>query len=453
MDSNDKIVLKRKVYESMIEWRDNWSDKYALFLRGARRVGKSTLAEKLGREKFKSFIMIDFRSAPIEIKQLLKNSLNQLDYFFSAIQSFYNTILYPHESLIIFDEIQLFPLARQAITLLVKDGRYSYLETGSLASINSSSSDIVLPSEEHKINVYPLDFEEFLWCMEDFNTFDFIRNSFDSTTALGAATHRRILNLWRQYLLVGGMPQAVVEFIKTNNYEKVDFIKQKILDLYRDDVSGQKEENPRYIQSIIDVIPSELSKHDKRFVVSHVDKNARYERYTGAFKWLSESFICNFAFKTNDPSVALALDVKDSSFKCYMGDTGLLVSLAYRGKNYIENDLYNSILFKKLHVNEGMIIENAVAQAFISSGKNLFFYTEVDEKTRKQKLEIDFLISKSNSLYSIEIKSGKHHEIESLIKFKAKYKKKIRGIYVLWDKDVQIDGDIIYLPLYMASLL
>ncbi|MDE7105740.1 MAG: AAA family ATPase [Anaeroplasmataceae bacterium] len=447
------MEFKRKVYDKIIDWKENWSRKYALFLRGVRRVGKTTLAEKICKEQFRTYIKIDFREAPEVIKNLFSHNLNNLDSFFVELQTYYNTILYQNESVVLFDEIQLFPKAREAITMLVKDGRYSYIETGSLASIKKKSENIVIPSEELQIDIFPLDFEEFLWALKDETTMHFLRTAFEKRKPLGQASHQRIMNLWRKYILVGGMPQAVLAFIENNNFQSVDFVKQRILALYRDDIAHQREENIEYIQSIIDVIPSELSKHDKRFVISHANKNARIDRYLGAFNWLSQSYIANFAYNANDPSVALSLSVEDSSFKCYMGDTGLLISLVFSGKDYIDNTLYKSILFDRLHINEGMIIENAVAQAFKSNGKRLFFYSRKNKDTRKTELEVDFLIENKGKISPVEVKSSVLEAKTSLEKFKTKFSTKIGDSFVLWDKDVKAEENIIYLPLYMAILL
>ncbi|MDE6661316.1 MAG: AAA family ATPase [Anaeroplasmataceae bacterium] len=447
------MEFKRKVFDKILDWKENWSRKYALFLRGARRVGKTTLAEKLCKEQFKTYIKIDFREAPLVIKNLFLNNLYDLDSFFLELQTYYNIILYPNESVILFDEIQLFPKAREAITMLVKDGRYSYVETGSLASIKKKSENIVIPSEELQIDVFPLDFEEFLWALKDETTMHFMKNAFEKRKSLGQAAHQRIMNLWRKYILIGGMPQAVLSYVENNNFQSVDFVKQRILDLYRDDVAHQKEENIEYIQSIIDVIPSELSKHDKRFVISHANKNARLDRYLGAFNWLSQSYIANFAYNANDPNVALSLSVDDSSFKCYMGDTGLLISLVFSGKDYIDNTLYKSILFDRLHVNEGMIIENAVAQAFKVNGKRLFFYSRRNKETRKMELEVDFLIERKGKISPVEVKSSILEAKTSLKNFKIKFNTKIGESFVLWDKDIKVEDNIIYLPLYMATLL
>ena len=444
--------FKRKVYEKMLDWKKTKAPDYALFLKGERRVGKSTLANKFGREEYKSYIEIRFDKAPDEIKELFVNSLEDLDSFFNKIQVFYKKKLYVRESLIILDEIQLFPLARQAIKTLLEDKRYDYIETGSLASIKKKSKKILIPSEEYHLNVYPLDFEEFLWAKGDEITFEVIKEHFFKCKPLGNI-NKTIMNYFREYMLVGGMPQAVDKYISTKDFGEVDFVKQGILSLYENDVDEQEEENPTYVKNVFLHIPSELSKHDKRYNISHVDPNARLRDYKGPIKWLDESMIINIAENVNDPSAAFNLSTIDPSFKCYMSDTGLLVSLAYKNKDYLDNDLYRAILFDKLHVNEGMIMENIVSQALVSKGDKLYYYKKVDKVKKQTIMEIDFLIRRDNKLLPIEVKSSGADSISSLLKFKQTFSNKIGLQYVLYDGDVKSDGEIIYLPIYMIYLL
>lgn len=443
--------FKRKVYDKMLKWKNEYAPNYALFLKGARRVGKSTLALKLGKEEYKSFIEIRFDKAPDEIKDLFINSLEDLDYLFNKLQIFYKTRLYVRESLIILDEIQLFPEARQALKTLLEDKRYDFIETGSLASITKKSKDILIPSEEYTIEVLPMDFEEFLWAMNDDITIDIIRDHYTRLKPLGKM-NKDIMKSFREYLLVGGMPQAVVEYFNSKDFGKVDFVKQNILNLYENDIDSQDEENPTYVKNIFLHIPSELSKHDKQFVLSHVD-GARRREYKGPVKWLNEAMIVNIAENVTDPSVAFNLSTTDQSFKCYMGDTGLLVSLAYKNKDYLENELYEAILFDKLHVNEGMIIENVVAQSLKASGHNIFYYKKTDKELKTTVMEIDFLIRHNNKVCPIEVKSTNNYTISSLLKFKNTYAKKIGTLYVLHNGDIKVEDNFVYLPYYMAFCL
>lgn len=445
------MEFKRKVYAKMLEWKNEFAPNYALFLKGARRVGKSTLAVKLGKEEYKTYIEIRFDKVPDDIKDLFVNSLEDLDSFFNKLQVFYKTRLYPRKSLIILDEIQLFPQARQALKTLLEDKRYDYIETGSLASITKKSKQILIPSEEYIVEVLPMDFEEFLWALDDNITIDLIKEHYSKVKPLGKIG-KNIMHTFREYLLVGGMPQAVVKYVETKDFGKVDFVKQTILSLYENDIDSQNEENSTYIKNIFMHIPSELSKHDKQFIFSHID-GARRREYSRPMKWLNEAMIVNIAENVNDPSVAFNLSTIDPSFKCYIGDTGLLVSLAYKNKDYLENELYSAILFDKLHINEGMIIENVVCQSLKANGHNIYFYKKIDKTTKKTVMEIDFLIRQGNKVCPIEVKSSDNYTTKSLQIFKKTFSNKIGTLYVLHNGDVKREENIIYLPYYMAFCL
>lgn len=447
-----EIEFQRKVYEKMIEWKEKRAPEYALFLKGPRRVGKSTLANKLGREKYRSYIEIRFDKAPQDIKDLFINSLEDLDDMFNKIQIHYGTKLYPHESLIIFDEIQLFPEARQALKTLLEDKRYDYIETGSLASIKKNSKKILKPSEEYPITVYPLDFEEFLWAIGDNLTFDILRQHFENLKPLTAA-HNQIKKLFRTYLLVGGMPQAVLKYVQTKDFGEVDFAKQQILNLYESDMVGQEEENPDTLKNIFWHIPSELSKHDKKFVLSHIDHNARKRDYKGPLGWLNDAMIITISENISEISTAFNLSTIDPYFKCYLIDTGLLISLAFKNKDYLENELYKAILFDKLHVNEGMIIENAVAQAISTKGERVYYYKKVDKESKKTIAELDFIIRRDNKISIIESKSSESDSIKSINYVKSTYPKRIGKCYILHDGDIKKVNDLVYLPYYFASLI
>ena len=447
-----EIEFKRKVYEKMLEWKEKRAPNYALFLRGPRRVGKSTLANRLGIEKYKSFIEIRFDKAPDEIKNLFVNSLEDLDDLFEKLQVHYRTKLYRRESLIILDEIQLFPEARQALKTLLEDKRYDYIETGSLASIKMKSKKILLPSEEYPVDVYPLDFEEFLWAINDDFTFDIIRDHYSTLKPL-TAMHNSMKKLFRTYMLVGGMPQSVAAYVKTKDFGEVDFAKQQILNLYEGDMNAQEEENPDTLKNIFWHIPSELSKHDKKFVLSHVDPNARIRDYKGPFGWLDDAMIINISENVSEISAAFNLSTIDPYFKCYLMDTGLLVSLAFKNKGYLENELYKAILFDKLHINEGMLIENIVGQAIRSRGEKVFYYKKVNRETKKTEAEIDFLLRRNNKVVLVEAKSSGSQDIDSLKKVKKMFPGKISKALVLHEGDIKVEDDIIYLPYYFAFVI
>lgn len=450
-----EITLKRKIYTELQKWKKEYAPEYALFIKGARRVGKTTIAEELGKNEYKSYITINFQSANDTIRDLFVNSLLDLDYFYSVIQIQYGKKLYNRESLIILDEIQLFPLARQALKTLLADGRYDFIETGSLAGIKKKSekAEILIPSEEYSVEMFPLDFEEFLWAMEDEVTMPIVRTCYESLKPLGKL-HRDILRKFREYMCVGGMPQAVVKYMDSKDFEKVDFAKKEILELYRNDIKNQEEENRIYVGNILENIPSELSKHKKSstFKLTHVDKNARYREYSGPLNWLREAMIVNEARNVTEPSPALTLNMDEERFKCYLLDTGLLINLSFGDGSYLDNEFYKAILTDKLHINEGMFVENVVAQCLRSNGHKILFYIEYNEKG-KPVMEIDFLIRKERKVIPIEAKSGKTFAIKSLQKFKAKFANRVGLQYVLYDGDIKRDGELVYLPYYMAAIL
>ena len=436
----------------MLKWKKDYAPNYALFLKGARRVGKTTLAEKLGKEAYRSYILVRFDQVNEDIRNLFINSLLDLDTLFNTLQLVYGTRLYVRESLIIFDEIQLFPLARQALKTLLEDGRYDYLETGSLASVTKKSKDILIPSEEYTVEIYPMDFEEYLWAKGDDITFPIMKQHFESLKPMGGA-HQQIMKTFREYMMIGGMPQVVSAYLKNKDFEQADFVKQQIINLYKQDMEDQQEENSEYVTNFFDRIPSELSKHDKRYVLSHIDDNARIKNYRDPIRWLDEAMIINLANNVDDPSAAFNMAIIDPSFKCYLMDTGLLISLAYRDRPYLENELYKAILLDKLHVNEGMIIENITAQCLKTNGHNVYFYRQINKESKRTTLEIDFLIRKENKVIPIEVKSGDNRSIKSLIKLKGIFGKKIGNGIVLHHGEIDVKEDILYLPYYMASLL
>ena len=442
----------------MLEWKEKYAPEYALFLKGARRVGKTTIAEELGRKEYKSYITVSFQSANQTVKDLFVDSLLDLDYLFNVLQMQYKKKLYPRNSLIILDEIQLYPLARQALKTLLEDGRYDYIETGSLAGITKKSkkTEILIPSEEYPLEMFPLDFEEYLWAMGDEFSADIMRKHFESQKPF-ADLHRELFKKFREYMCIGGMPQAVVAYIRTRDFERVDFAKREILHLYKNDIKEQDEVNSIYVGNILENIPSELSKHDSAssintFKLSHIDKNARIRDYQGAINWLTEAMIINIARNITNPSPALTLTMDDDRFKCYLMDTGLLINLSFGDGSYMDNDFYRAILTDKLHINEGMFVENVVAQCLRTNGHKIIFYVEYD-KLGKMEMEVDFLIRSERKIVPIEAKSGKSYTTKSLKKFKEKYNIKVGKQYVLHEGDIRIEGDICYMPYYLAWLL
>ncbi|WP_405374396.1 ATP-binding protein [Pseudobutyrivibrio sp.] len=445
-------MFKRKIYDEMLKWKQEYAPKYALFLRGARRVGKTTLAEKLGREEYRSYILVRFDQTEDSINRLFTDSLRDLDILFNTLQFAYNTRLYRRESLIILDEIQLFPQARQALKTLLEDGRYDYLETGSLATITKKSKNILIPSEEYSLDVLPMDYEEYLWANDNDMVIPTLREHLTSLKPMGGL-HQYIMKSYREYMLVGGMPQVVSAFTESKDFEKVDFAKEQIINLYKQDMNDQEEENPEYVTSFFDRIPSELSKHDKRYVLTHLGPNARIRDYKGPIKWLNEAMIINIANNVDEPSAALNLSIIDPSFKCYLMDTGLLITLAYKDRPYLENELYKAILLDKLQVNEGMLLENMVAQNIRANGRRAYYYKETSRENKKTVMEIDFLIRDGNKLVPIEVKSGENRSIKSLTAFKEKYGKKVGRCIVLHHGEIRREDNILWLPYYMAAVI
>lgn len=445
--------MKRKIYQRLLEWKEKDNGSCAVLLDGARRVGKSYIAEQFGKKEYKSYILIDFAHLQREVRDIFENDLNDLALFFNKLSAYYRTMLYRRESLIIFDEVQRFPEARQLIKYLVADGRYDYLETGSLISLRMNVENIVIPSEEEHIEMFPMDFEEFLWAMGDETTVPFLRECFEASRPLGQAIHKRVMNDFRQYILTGGMPQSIEAYRKQKSFEDADRVKKRILTLYREDVTKFAKGYEAKVLAIFDEIPSQLSKIEKKYKISDVEKGARFREYEDAFMWLAEAMVVNNCYNATEPTVGLAMSQEHSTRKCYMGDTGLLVTHCFMDDTFIDNELYRDILLDRLHVNEGMLMENIVAQELRANGHKLYFYSRSDTDVRANHMEIDFLIRKKRKICPVEVKSGAYRAHSSLDKFKTKFKGRIGQPYILYTKDLMIKEDVIHLPVYMAMFL
>lgn len=446
-------MFKRKIYEELIKWKRISNGSTALLIDGARRVGKSYIAEEFAKNEYKSYILVDFGNVPNDVLHLFAQESSDLDLFFAKLSAFYGIKLFKRDSLIVFDEVQQFPRARQLIKYLVADGRYDYLETGSLIRLKKNVQDIIIPSEEEHIEMFPMDFEEFLWAMGDTVTVPLIKACFESKKPLGQALHRKIMNDFRQYVLVGGMPQSVAAYLNGKDFEASDMAKRRILKLYHDDVSKFAEGYEDKVFALFDGIPAQLSKKEKKYKLSSLGKKARFRSYEDSFVWLNESMIVNTCFNATDPNVGLALSADHSTRKCYMADTGLLVTQTFMDKAFKENGLYRAILFDKLSINEGMIMENVVAQMLRTNGHKLYFYSRTDATNRKNDMEIDFLITEGNKICPIEVKSNNYVSHSSLNKFRDKFSSKIGNSYILYSKDVIVKDGIIHLPIYMAMFL
>lgn len=446
-------MFKRKIYEELIKWKRISNGSTALLIDGARRVGKSYIAEEFAKNEYKSYILVDFGNVPNDVLHLFAQESSDLDLFFAKLSAFYGIKLFKRDSLIVFDEVQQFPRARQLIKYLVADGRYDYLETGSLIRLKKNVQDIIIPSEEEHIEMFPMDFEEFLWAKGDTVTIPLIKACFESKKPLGQALHRKIMNDFRQYVLVGGMPQSVAAYLNGKDFEASDMAKRRILKLYHDDVSKFAEGYEDKVFALFDGIPAQLSKKEKKYKLSSLGKKARFRSYEDSFVWLNESMIVNTCFNATDPNVGLALSADHSTQKCYMADTGLLVTQTFMDKAFTENGLYRAILFDKLSINEGMIMENVVAQMLRTNGHKLYFYSRSDATNRKNDMEIDFLITEGNKICPIEVKSNNYVSHSSLDKFRDKFSSKIGNSYILYSKDVIVKDGIIHLPIYMAMFL
>lgn len=446
-------MLRRKIYDDMLEWKKRSDGHTALLIDGARRVGKSYIVELFAKQEYKSHILIDFGNAPKDVLDLFVHESADLDLLFAKISAFYSTVLHRRESLIVFDEVQQFPRARQLIKYLVADGRYDYVETGSLIRLKKNTEDIIIPSEEEHIEMFPMDFEEFLWAMGDESTVSLIRQCFDAKKPLGQTLHRKIMNDFRQYVLVGGMPQSVLAYQNGKDFEASDEAKRRILRLYRDDFSKFAAGYEEKVYAVFDGIPGQLSKKEKKYKLSSIGKNARFREYEDSFIWLNEAMVVNACFNTTDPNVGLALSADNSTQKCYMADTGLLVTHTFMDAAFTDNELYKAILFDKLDINEGMIMENVVAQMLRRNGHKLYFYSRSDNEQRENHMEIDFLITENKKISPVEVKSGNYRSHSSLDKFRKKFSNKIGTSYILYTKDVMERDGILHLPLYMTMFL
>ncbi len=451
------MKIRRKLYERLIEWKNSSNGTKALLIEGARRIGKSTIAEELGKNEYKSYIMIDFNKASKKVIDSFDDLVN-LDIFFQTLSLEYNKRLYPRESLIIFDEIQKFPKAREAIKYLVADGRYDFIETGSLISIRENVENITIPSEERKLKMYPVDFEEFAIYLGEEILLEYIKKCYQEKVPLERKMHERAMRLFKEYMLVGGMPQAVVAFAENGrDFFLADVEKRDIINLYRDDIKKAAKRYNSKVSAIFENIPAYLSTHEKKIVLSEIDPGATFDRYDDPLFWLDDSMICNLCYKCNDPNVGFALNKNDSAVKCYMGDTGLLVSLAFNENEIMDQQLYKLIMNDKLSLNEGMIYENAISQIIASKGKKLYFYTRYSEEKHRNDIEIDFLLSNESKMnfkvFPVEVKSSKNYTATSLIRFKESFDKRIDLSYIVHPKNLAIDNGILKMPPYMFSLV
>lgn len=455
--------MERKIYRKLLDWKQNRKGEVALLIEGARRTGKSFITEEFARREYDSYLLVDFSKVNPQVIEFFDLYMDDLDTLFMNLQVYFSRRLTPRKSakdeahsLIIFDEIQFCPKARAAIKHLVTDHRFDYIETGSLISIKKNVKDIMIPSEEHAIEMFPMDFEEFLWAMGDEMMMLYIRNQFNKKKPMGTF-HKKASDYFRQYMIVGGMPQAVAKYVETRNFEDVDEVKRDIISLYRNEINKYADKQETKVAAIFDEIPGQLQKHEKKFKLSALQSEARMRDYSDAFFWLNDSKVINCCYNSTEPSIGLKLNEERTTLKCYLADTGLLISLAFDERDIMSDELYKKLLFGKLEVNEGMLMENIVAQMLKASGHKLYFFSKNTNIT-EERMEIDFLISKSittnrHNISPIEVKSGKKFTLTSLRKLITKYGNQLCTPYVLCDKDLKEEEGIVYLPLYMTPLL
>ena len=452
-------MFRRKAYDKLVEWKRSSGGHTAMLIEGARRVGKSTIAEEFARNEYNSYALVDFTKVGDEFRRTLLDTRGDLDSFFLYLSAMLGVTLTERKSLVIFDEVQLFPPAREFIKHLVADGRYDFIETGSLISLNENVKGILIPSEEESMKMGPLDFEEFLWAMGEEALAQMITNSFASGSPLPDSLHRKASRLWREYVLVGGMPQSVTAYAPNRDMAAADRAKRMVLKIYREDIEKYGGTAAKRIRAVFDAIPGQLSKHEKRLVYTQVENGSRSRDFMTAFSWMREAATVNLCTLAEDPSIGLALSADDATVKCYMADTGLLSTMAFSASGSALPEVYRQVLLGADGVNEGMLAENAVAQQLTASGHDLYFYSK-SSSIREERMEIDFLIIRpypdaamKPRVSPVEDKSGKRYSTVSLDKFHAKFTQRAGEEYVLHPRQMSQDGIRRFLPLYMSFCL
>lgn len=452
------MIFKRKIYDKFLAWKNECKGARALLVEGARRIGKSTIVEEFAKREYKSYVLIDFFKVGDEVKEFFVKYADDFDTLFMMLSAHYNVALHRRETLIIFDEVQFFPRARGLIKYLVQDGRYDYIETGSLISIKENVKDILIPSEERHIKMHPLDFEEFCMVLNAEMIVSYIKSCWEKKVPLEQSLHEKAMLLFEQYMLVGGMPQSIAAFIENDRaFDKADVQKRDILDLYRGDIMKIKDGYRAKVLAIYDQIPGLLSSHEKRVVLRGIKNHSKFAQYEETFFWLGDSMIANECWKVNDPQIGLSLTEADSYLKCYLSDTGLLVSHAFNETELVDAEVYKRILSGELNINKGMLYENVVAQMLAANNHRLFFYTHYDAEKKRNDIEIDFIISNNSKtnykIVPIEVKSGRKYSTRSLERFKEKFKERIDRCIIIHPKNLIKKDDFLAIPPYMTGLL
>ncbi|MGN0230757.1 MAG: ATP-binding protein [Muribaculaceae bacterium] len=443
------MIFKRKIYDELLQWKRNDEGRTAVLIQGARRVGKSTIAEQFASKEYDSYILVDFAACSVEIRDLF-NDVSNLDHIFMRLQLEYGVELTERKSVIIFDEVQLVPKARQAIKYLVKDGRYDYIETGSLISIRKNVKDILIPSEEVKLQMYPMDYEEFRWALGDMATVKLLSGCFHNRTSLGDATNRKLMRDFRLYMLIGGMPQAVATYLETNNLEKVDSVKRSIITLYEDDFN--KIDPTGNASMMFHQIPAQLTNNANRYMAWSATDGTRHSELSETISEMRESMVINMAYHANDPGAGMALHKNLDKYKMFTGDTGLFVTLAFWDRKFVDNIIYGKLLSDKLSADLGYVYENVVAQMLKAAGHELYYYTFPTE-SGKHNYEVDFLIADGDKVSPVEVKSSGYKAHVSIDTFCSKFSARIKNKYLVYTKDLRKESDALYIPAYMSMFL
>lgn len=443
------MIFKRKIYNELLQWKRTDEGRTAVLIQGARRVGKSTIAKEFAENEYETHILVDFAACSAEIRELF-NDVSDLNRIFMRLQLEYSVELKERKSVIIFDEVQLAPKARQAIKYLVKDGRYDYMETGSLISIRKNVRDILIPSEEVKLHMFPMDYEEFRWALGDTATIRLLQGCFHGRTSMGDATNRKLMRDFRLYMLVGGMPQAVAAYLETNNLEKVDSVKRSIITLYEDDFN--KIDPTGNASKMFRQIPAQLTNNANRYLAWSATEGTRNSVLAEIISEIKESMVVNMAYHANDPSAGMALHQDPNKYKMFTGDTGLFVTLAFWDRKFTDNTIYHKLLSDKLSTDLGYVYENVVAQMLKAAGHELYYYTFPTE-SGKHNYEVDFLIADGDKVSPVEVKSSGYKAHTSLDAFCMKFSSRIRNKYLVYTKDLRKDGDVLYFPVYMTMFL
>ncbi len=449
------MELKRKIYQELLEWKEKDNGRTSILIEGVRRVGKSTIAEAFGKNEYKSYVIIDFaEGGNSRIRKSLEDNLSNLDVLFQDISVETGVRLYERDTLIIFDEVQKFPRAREATKYLVKDGRYDWLITGSLISIKENVENITIPSEERKLRMHPLDFEEFLWAAGEEMLAGYIRKCYRQSEALEDAFHKKAMRLFREYLLVGGMPQSVTAYFESSrSFDAADRTKRMILEMYRDDIKKAARKYRSRVSAVFEHIPSTLSSHEKKLVINDIERGGTFSLYDDPLFWLGDAMLCNLCYKCNDPSVGFSLNLNESAVKPYLVDTGLLVSLTFSENELMSNELYREILNDRLSINEGMFYENVIAQMLVASGRRLFFYSHYDRESRHNDMEVDFLLSSESKvnfrIYPVEVKSSSRYSTVSLERFREHFRNRIGKSIIIHPKNYSECSALTKYPPYM----